>query len=132
MSTFVLDAGALIAVERGERDVLSMLQTAFTIGHSVRVPVGVIGQVWRDPGRQAVLSRTLKRCEEVALDGSTARAAGRLCGWTDTTDVIDASIAIAVADSRNRGDRIVLITSDSRDMRVLLSALDSSADLIEV
>ena len=80
MSTFVLDAGALIAVDQRNREVFSMLKTAFRDGDAVLVPAGVIGQVWRDSNRQVVLAQTLKRCDEVALDGSTARVAGQLSG----------------------------------------------------
>ena len=101
--TFVLDAGALIAVDRGDREVLSILQTAFEHGYSVRVPAGVVGQVWRNPNRQVVPARTLKRCNEVALDGSMARAAGRLCGWVGTSDVIDASVAIVASHTDRQG-----------------------------
>ena len=88
MPTFVLDAGALIAVDRGDRDVLAMLRSAFDNGYSVLAPAGVIGQVWRDSNRQVVPARTLKRCDEVPLDGSMARVAGQLCSRTGTSDVI--------------------------------------------
>ena len=76
--TFVLDAGALIAVDRGDREVLSMLQTAFEHGYSVRVPAGVVGQIWRNPNRQVVLARTLERCNEVVLLTSDATDIGTL------------------------------------------------------
>ena len=80
MTTFVLDAGALIALERGDREVVSILKTAFRNGYSLLVPAGVIGQVWRAPNRQVILSKTLKLCDEVPLDGPIARSSGRLCG----------------------------------------------------
>lgn len=132
MTTLVLDTGALIALDRRNRELLAVLEAAFGNGDQVRVPTGTIGQAWRDPSRQAVLSRTFQRCEEVTLNGSRARAAGRLCGSTETSDVIDASVAITVADSGHRTDRVMLFTSDRRDMQVLLSALDSSAHLIDI
>ena len=132
MPTFVLDTGALIALDRGDRDLLSKLQTAFTNGDSVRVPTGVIGQVWRNPNRQALVSRTLKRCDEVPLDGSIARSSGQLCGQTGTADVIDASVAVTVAIAMRRDHPVVLVTSDSRDMKTLLSTLHSDARIVEV
>ena len=49
--SIVLDAGALLALDRGDREVLSRLQIAFRTGDEVQVPAGVIGQVWRDPNR---------------------------------------------------------------------------------
>ncbi len=42
--TLVLDAGALIQVDRGNEEVLSALKAAFDNGEAVHVPVGVIGQ----------------------------------------------------------------------------------------
>ena len=78
--TLVLDTGALIQVDRGNRHVLSMIETALDRGERVHVPAGVIGQAWRDPSRQARSSRALRRCDEVDLTGSRARASGQLCG----------------------------------------------------
>jgi len=63
----------------------------------VYVPAGVISQAWRDGTGQALLSRALRHCDEVPLDGVLARAAGLLCGQAGTADVIDASQAAAVA-----------------------------------
>ncbi|MCY4368542.1 MAG: hypothetical protein OXF41_03760 [bacterium] len=130
--TIVLDTGALIALDRGDRDTWSRLRTAFQNGDRVRVPAGVVGQAWRHPHRQVLLSRALKQSDEVPLDGSTARASGRLCGQTDTADVIDASVAVTVANSINRGAEVVLLTSDRRDLQTLLSALSASARVVDV
>ncbi len=128
----VLDAGALIAVDRGDREVGSLLRSAFAAGHPVHVPAGAIGQAWRNPSRQALLSRMLKGCEEAALDGSAARAAGRLCGETGTDDVIDASVALAVAEASDTCSDVVLLTSDTRDLSVLLAALSIGARMVSV
>ena len=51
--------GALIALDRGSRTVLSRLQTAFDKGDEVQVPAGVIGQAWRQPNQHALLSHAL-------------------------------------------------------------------------
>lgn len=99
-----------------------MLRVAADANAMVQVPAGVIGQAWRDGKRQALLSRTLRHCDEVALDGFTARAAGLLCGQTGTADVIDASVALAAAALARAGD-VVLLTSDPDDMDRLTSAL---------
>ena len=128
----VLDTGALIAIDRGDRDVLSRLQTAFDNGNEVLAPAGAVGQSWRHPNRQVLLSRTLKRCDEVPLDGSIARSSGQLCGQTGTSDVIDASFAISVADSSHHDSEVILLTSDLRDMRTLLSALHTKARIVNV
>ncbi len=83
--TIAFDTGELIGIDRGRRDLLSRLQTALENGDRIRAPGGVIGQVWRDGGRQTLLSRALNRCEEIQLDGRTARSAGQLCGQTGTS-----------------------------------------------
>ena len=95
------------------------------------VPAGVIGQAWRNPGRQALLSRTLKQCDEVDLDGAMARASGRLCGQTGTSDVIDSSVALAVAYARRSDDAVTLLTSDSDELAILLSVLNTRAQIID-
>lgn len=130
--TLVLDAGALIQLDRGNEEVLSALKAAFDNDEAVHVPTGVIGQAWRNPDRQALLSRTLKRCKEVDLDGAIARAGGQLCGRTATSDVIDASVALAVAHARRSDGEVTLLTSDSEDLGILLSVLDARARVIKV
>lgn len=128
----VLDTGALIQVDRGDRHTLSTIDTALDRDELVLVPAGVIGQAWRNPSRQAQLSRMLKRCEEVVLDGSAARASGRLCGAAGTSDVIDASVAVAVAEAKRRDGDVVLVTSDTRDLGMLLAVLNIGARAVGV
>lgn len=130
--TLVLDAGALIQVDRGNRYVLSMIESALDRGERVHVPAGVIGQAWRDPSRQARLSCALRRCYEVHLTGSRARASGQLCGEAGTSDVIDSSVAVAVAEASVHDDQVALLTSDSQDLDALLAALRVSARVVDV
>ena len=87
MTTLVLDAGALIALDRNDRTVWAMLRVAAVDATEVSVPAGAIAQAWRDGARQALLARALKHCDEVPLDGALARASGVLCGHADTADV---------------------------------------------
>lgn len=111
-----LDAGALIAFERAERKAVTLLARARERGELLSVPVGVIGQVWRDGRRQARLARLLgsDAVEIVELDDWGARAAGQLCGATATTDVIDATVVLC---AQPRGGRVA--TSDPDDLRRL-------------
>lgn len=115
-----LDAGALIAFERAERHVVVLLVRARERGELLSVPVGVIGQVWREGRRQARLARLLgsDSVEIVELDDYGARAAGQLCGITGTTDVIDATVVLC---ARARGGRVA--TSDREDLQRLDPAL---------
>lgn len=78
------------------------------------IPAGVLGQAWRDGSKQARLAALVgSRTTEVeALDEPTAKAAGVLCGLSDTSDVIDASVVLA---TRTRD--AVVVTTDAGDLR---------------
>ncbi len=111
-----LDAGALIALDRGDKRLIALLDRALAQRLAFRVPSGVVGQAWRDGRVQVTLARFLRidEVEIVPLDQQLARARGELCGATDTADIIDASVVIL---ARERGDRVV--TSDPHDLRRL-------------
>ena len=130
MTTFVLDAGALIALERGDRNLWTRLYTV-EAAKTVQVPAGAIAQVWRTGNRQARLARALKLSQEVPLDGDLAREAGALCGRTGTTDAVDASVAVTAAHAAYR-DAVGVVTSDRRDLEPLLAALDIDFRIIDV
>ncbi|HEX3743476.1 MAG TPA: hypothetical protein VHW09_06090 [Bryobacteraceae bacterium] len=119
----VLDAGALIALDRGDKRMIALLQRAFAQGRTFRVPAGVVGQVWRDGRVQVTLARFLRsdEVEIVPLDEHLARSCGELCGAVNSADVIDASVVIL---ARVRRDPIV--TSDPNDLR----RLDPGAQII--
>ncbi|MGH4009831.1 MAG: PIN domain-containing protein [Pseudonocardiaceae bacterium] len=113
----VLDAGALIAIERADRRIVRLLELA----DQVHVPGAVVAQVWRNPARQVRLVRVLAT-EEVMiapLDGVEARAVGQLCGASGTADVVDASVVLLA----RRVDGVA-VTSDSDDLRRIDPALD--------
>jgi hypothetical protein len=114
--SIVLDAGALIAVERGDRDTAALIEVARRNRRELIVPAGVIGQVWRDGSRQTRLARLLN-ARELSIEPLTdtvARAAGVLCGAAGTTDVIDASVVLAA-----RRHSATVISSDRDDLRAL-------------
>lgn len=121
----VLDAGALIALDRGDKRMIALLNRALDQGRTFRVPAGVVGQAWRDGRVQVALARFLRseEVEIVALDGQFARSCGELCAATNSPDVIDASVVIL---ARERRDPIV--TSDPNDLR----RLDPAAQIIPV
>ncbi len=115
----VLDAGALIAVDRADRRVIRLLELA----QEIHVPSGVLAQAWRNPARQVRLVRILSSDEVTIhpLDAGIARAAGQLCAATATSDVVDASVVLV---ARVVGG--VTITSDVDDLR----RIDRSIDLV--
>ena len=125
--TIVLDAGGLLAVERGDRDTVALLKHELEQG---RVPVthgGVLGQVWRGgSGRQANLARLLPALAIAALDDELGRRAGVLFGRARASDVIDAAIVLLAAD----GD--LVLTSDPDDLRQLADAAGVHVDLVDV
>lgn len=123
--TLILDAGALIAVERRDRATTLEIEVARRRGEDVVVPAGVVGQVWRGSPAQALLARLLNSTDVSVepLTDTTARAAGVLCGIAQTSDVIDASVVVA---ARQRDDPVVL-TADGSD----LLRLDPSLPVID-
>ena len=114
--SLVLDAGALIAVERGDRATAAVIEVARQQQRRVIVPAGVVGQVWRGSARQARLSRLLNARDVVVepLTDIGARAAGVLCGSEGGADVIDASVVLTA-----RRYQATVISSDRADLRVL-------------
>lgn len=115
--TLILDAGALIAVEGNDRRTADLVKLALRAGYAVRIPAGVLAQVWRSGPRQAAIARLLKskHAEVVPLDEDDAKAAGVLCGETATADVIDASVVVVAGACR----AAVVVTSDPEDLRRL-------------
>lgn len=117
MAALVLDAGALIAADRDDRELLAKLRVAALNGIDLRSNGVVIAQVWREnSGRQAQLARLLKAVDVVAVDEAVGRQAGALLGRAGTSDPVDGSV-VAIAAS---GDRI--LTSDVGDIATLVAA----------
>ena len=113
MSGVTLDAGALIAFERGRRDVDLILDRAVATDVRISIPAGALAQVWRDGARQARLARLLEgdHVDVVALDDRTARAIGQICRATGATDVVDISVVLCA-----RMRRQAVVTSDPGDL----------------
>lgn len=111
-----LDAGALIALDRGDRRMIALLQRALAQRRKFRVPSGVVGQAWRNGRTQVTLARFLRTdaVEIVPLDEHLSRSCGELCGAAGTSDVIDASVVIVARERRD-----VIVTSDPEDLRRL-------------
>lgn len=107
----VLDAGALLALERGDRRARALIANAE--GRLI-VPAPVLAQVWRDGAGQAALAALVKASTTVieVFDEQVAKAAGTLCGRTGTSDIVDASVVLSA-----RLHRAVVLTSDPDDLR---------------
>lgn len=116
--TVVLDAGALIAFERGDERMRALLVEARATSARLVIPAGVLAQVWRDSARQVAIGSLMKgkKTTVVPLDKVLAEAAGVLCGRRQTSDVIDASVVLV---ARREGARSVVVTSDVDDLQHL-------------
>jgi hypothetical protein len=114
--SIVLDAGAVIAFERGDARMRALVRASLEAGVRLIIPAGALGQVWRDTARQAPLHALVKGPTTVVppLDQVLAEAAGVLCGRAGTSDVVDASVVLVA-----RRERALVVTSDVDDLRRL-------------
>jgi len=125
--TLVLDAGAFVAIEKGDRSMWRRLKSAQIAGSPPTTHGGVVAQVWRGGGgRQAQLARFLRAIEIVPLDDQMARRAGVLLARTRRTDAIDAAV-VALAMNEDQ-----IATSDQDDIAELIEASGLRIDLIPV
>lgn len=125
--TLVLDAGAFVAVERSDRDVVAVIKQEQVAGRPPVTHGGIVGQVWRGGGpRQAKLARLLGGVEVVPLDEGMGKQAGMLLARCTRDDVIDAAVVLLATD----GDEI--LTSDPNDLHELASAADLHVDVTPI
>ncbi len=123
----VLDAGAFVAVERGDRDVVALVKRERLAGRSPVTCGGVVAQVWRGGhGKQAPLARLLAGVEVVPIDDRLGRRAGMLLARSGQPDAIDAAVVCLAGD----GDDI--LTSDPSDLRRLAEIASIHVELITV
>ena len=125
MPGVTMDAGALIAVDRGDRRVLVLLARARETGAVVTIPATALAQAVRRPERQVRLSRLIRQpgSDVVSLDRVDATSTGRLLAASGTSDIADAHVVIC---ARRASQPVV--TSDPGDLR----ALDPAISLIAI
>ena len=123
----VLDAGAFVAAERGDRDVVALIKRERLAD---RVPVshgGVVAQVWRGgTGRQVPVAQLLAGVDIAALDEALGRRAAMLLARSGLADAVDAAVVCLAGD----GDDI--LTADPGDLLVLAQAAGVHVELIPV
>lgn len=124
--SLVLDAGALLAIDRRDRQVGALLRVAQQQRIPVRTSPAAVAQVWRHGARQARLAQVLAGVAVPPLDLDTGKRLGALLAITGSSDVVDAH----VASLARPGDQV--LTSDPDDLGNLLDALSVKADLIRV
>ena len=124
MTALVLDAGALIAVDRGDRKMQRKIQDALNIGEPVRTNANAVAQVWRNGAKQARLAKALRLATIEPVTPEDGYRAGELLGATRTKDVVDATVALLVES----GDDVY--TSDPGDLRLLTETAGIKAVVI--
>ena len=122
----VLDAGALVAVDRRNRIIGAQLRVLQQQGTPVRVSAAVIGQVWRDGRTQANLARVLTGIGIEALGKDDGKRIGELLALAGSAEVFDAHVALMTAPAD------LVLTSDPGDIRQLLQARGVRARVLGV
>lgn len=125
--TVVLDAGAFVAVEGGDRDVIAIVKRERLAERAPMTSGGVVGEVWRGGrGRQAILARLLAGVDVEPIDDEAGRRIGVLLRASGASDVIDAAVVLLADD----GDEI--LTGHPDDLRALATAAGRHVELIRV
>jgi hypothetical protein len=125
VSALILDAGALVGVDRNDRFILWQLRAAQEEGLELRTNPMVVAQAWRDGrGRQANLARLLQAVKLRPIQDQDGRDAGALLGRSGTSDPVDATVVLLAGP----GDRI--LTSDPDDLSKLAEAAESRAVIV--
>ena len=124
--SIVLDAGALIAIDKRDRAVGAMLRVLQREGVPVLTSAAVVAQAWRDPRRQVNLARVLTGVDIAALDDVAAKRVGELLRANGTSDLADAHVALLVQPQER------VLTSDEADIKALLRTRRVKAIIVAV
>jgi hypothetical protein len=125
VSALILDAGALVALDRDDRAMIARLRASQQHGLELRTNAMVVAQVWRDRhGRQVNLARLLKAVDVRPVSQRDGRDAGVLQAAARTADAIGATVVLLAAP----GDRI--LTSDPGDITRLATAAENRAVIV--
>lgn len=124
--TSVLDAGALIAIESGHRELAALFKARRQEGEIPTTHGGIVAQVWRGGRRQELLAVALRALDVMPLDHALGRSAGALLAMSGGSDAIDAALVAMMHD----GD--VVYTSDPDDLVRLLESAGIDADIVSV
>lgn len=120
MNGITFDAGGLIALDRKDRRVLTLVARAKELGMRITIPATALAQAIRNPARQVLVSRLIRQAgtDLMALDGPDATMVGLLLARTGTADIVDAHVAIC---AQRAGQPV--ITSDASDLRQIAPGL---------
>ena len=115
----ILDAGALIALARGDLRVRALIEHTLLDQVLVVVPTPVLAQVHRGGRDHARTDRAWRWIDEfVPTSERTARSAGELLARAGLSDAIDAIVAAEALD----GAPAAILTSDPKDISDLVES----------
>jgi predicted nucleic acid-binding protein len=115
----ILDAGALIGLERGSEMVIVMAEQAHERGGSTVIPASVLAQVWRGGPKAARLARIVAGSNIDSLDEDRAKEIGVRLGARNGSDVADAHVACCAVELQ-----AIVATSDRDDIEALIEPDD--------
>ena len=113
----ILDAGVLIAVDRGTDQAREYLISAERNGDVLHTTAPVAAQVWRNGSRQARLTRALRFMTLHPFLPGDVGVVGEILRRSGTADVVDAHL-YAVAERIGHD----ILTSDTDDFTSLRTA----------
>lgn len=124
----VLDAGAIIALSRGDIRARAFLALALEEGKHVLMPTPVLAQVHRGGRDHAKVDRVIRSVDVfVPTSASIARDAGELLGRAGRWDAVDAIVAAEALV----GAPAAILTSDAGDLTALVEA-GGGSDLVAI
>ncbi|MCL2464256.1 MAG: hypothetical protein FWF28_04210 [Micrococcales bacterium] len=126
MSMLVYDAGAFIAVDRGERAMWTRIKAALSAEEQPVTSTAVVAQVWRGDACSERLARLVGTVHAVPLTEPVARAVGTLLARSGTSDVVNAALILTATD----GDMIY--TSDPEDLAHLAATRNLHVEIVPV
>jgi hypothetical protein len=125
--SLILDAGALIALSRGDRTVRKILEAAQEADADVVAPSVVVAQTIRGGPGDASINQLLRVVRVSFVGKRLAIAAGTLLGRAQLSDAVD---GLVMAEAIRSGPS-VLLTSDPDDM-ARLAADRSDVKIVHV
>ena len=117
--TLILDAEGLVKLSNGNPAAVSRTREAFARGANVVTAATTLTEVLRGGPRDAALHRVLRKIRVVAIDETSARAAGKLLGRTGLSGHRCALDALLVTVALNQNRPAVILTSDAGDISKL-------------
>lgn len=111
----ILDAGALIGIERGGKELMAMVEQVHELGGDTVIPASVLAQIWRGGPKSARLAKLIGGSDVDALDEERGKEIGVRLGARRRTDVTDAHVTCCALERQ-----AVIATSDRGDLEALI------------